>query len=78
MTPTILVILIIIIIVLVIALMNTLFMLSNVLRESNALDKRLDDRNNIISVLCARYGISKNEVISLSEFKEDIIDNETT
>lgn len=77
MTPTILA-LVIILIFLVIALFTCIWMLSNVLSESNALERRLDDRNNIISVLCARYGISRNEIISLSEFKEDIIDSETT
>lgn len=77
MTPTILA-LVIILIFLVIALFTCIWMLSNVLSESNALERRLDDRNNIISVLCARYGISINEIISLSEFKEDIIDSETT
>lgn len=77
MTPTILA-LVIILIFLVIALFTCIWMLSNVLSESNALERRLDNRNNIISVLCARYGISRNEIISLSEFQEDIIDSETT
>lgn len=62
----------VVIIILILIVISLLIMFIGLNKNYDLCERRLDDRNRIISAICLKYKIPIDEVLYLSDFKEDI------